>query len=288
MECLRLGRVSYINCLPLFYAIETGQVVLPAKIVADHPAVLNRAFQQGELAVTAISSLAYGNLMEEALVLPGLSISCHGPVGSVLLASRLPVEELTGCRVSLTPYSATSVVLLRILMERFYHVSPCFFTRPAGTIPGWEMPDAVLTIGDEALQLAQKGSYPFIYDLGAEWKKFTGKPMVFALWAVRREFAAVCPEGLLSMWKALQSAKDWGRKHPRTLAAVGAQRLGLAPDFMEKYFALLNYDLDWLHLEGLLTFYRLAYDMGLLPLPTVLDVWGKENEGHYRLQSAGR
>ncbi|WP_258359849.1 menaquinone biosynthetic enzyme MqnA/MqnD family protein [Moorella sulfitireducens (nom. illeg.)] len=286
MDCPRLGRVGYLNCLPLFYPLETGRVKVAARIVADHPAVLNKAFRQGELEVTAVSSLAYGFFAGNALVLPGLSISCRGRVGSVFLLSRIPVKELEGRTLSLTPYSATSVVLLRILLQRFYHVAPDFFTRPAGSPPEWQRPDALLTIGDEALQIAGAGRFPFVYDLGEEWYRFTGKPMVFALWVARKDFAAAHPEKLAGIWRALQEARAWAKGHPGTLAAVGARHLGLEPEFIEDYFALLNYDLDWPHLEGLLTFYYLARAEGFLDHTVALEIWGGDNERNYRLQSA--
>lgn len=286
MDWPRLGRISYLNCLPLFYPLETGRVQVPAKIIADHPALLNKAFRQGELEVTAVSSLAYGQFAAEALVLPGLSISCHGRVGSVVLVSRVPVVELGGRPLSLTPYSATSVVLLRILLQRFFRVAPDLLTRPAGSLPDWGRPEALLTIGDEALQVVREGRYPFVYDLGEGWRQLTGKPMVFALWVARKDFATAHPEKLAEIWRALQEARAWGKGHPGTLAAVGAQRLGVEPEFIEDYFALLNYDLDWPHLEGLLTFYRLAHAEGFLAHPVALEIWGGENERNYRLQSA--
>ncbi|MGI6286039.1 menaquinone biosynthesis protein [Neomoorella humiferrea] len=286
MDRPRLGRVSYLNCLPLFYPIEAGRVSVPAKIVAAHPAVLNAAFRRGELEVTAVSSLAYGQFAGEALVLPGLSISCRGRVGSVLLASRLPAEDLEGRPLSLTPYSATSVVLLRILMKRWYGVTPTYFTRPAGSLPEWEGPDALLTIGDEALQIARSGRFPHIYDLGEEWLRFAGKPMVFALWVVRKDFAAENPDKLAAIWRALQKAKAWSREHPGALAAAGAGRLEVEPEFVEDYFALLNYDLEWPHLEGLLAFYRLAHKDGFLTHPVTIEIWGGERDRSYRLQSA--
>lgn len=288
MDWPRIGRVNYINCLPVFYALEQEHVPLPAKIVAEHPSVLNALFQQGDLEVTAVSSLAYGMFMQDALVLPGLSISSRGPVGSVLLASRVPIENLSGCSLSLTPYSATSVVLLRILLEKFYEVKPNFVTRPSGSDPDWEQPEAVLTIGDEALRISWEKRYPYIYDLGEQWHKFTGKPMVFALWVTRRDFPSSHSERLQNIWQAMQTAKVWGKLHPGSITTAATQNLGLAPEFLEEYFTLLNFDLEWSHLEGLNTFYRLAYELGLLSQPVALDIWGGENEGYYRMQSSAK
>lgn len=286
MEWPRLGRVSYLNCLPVFHALETGRVEVPARIVAAHPSALNESFRQGELEVTAVSSLAYGEMAEEALVLPDLSISSNGKVMSVALASHLPVEELGGEPLSLTPYSATSVVLLQLLLRRLYHVSPSLFTRPRGSPPDWGKPQALLTIGDECLRVTREGRFPYLYDLGEEWRRLTGKRMVFALWVARKEFARSSPDQLAGIWQALQLSKEWGRKHPGACVAVGAERLEVEPEFMEEYFAALDHDLDWPHLEGLLTFYRLAYAEGFLPRPVTMEIWGREDAGNYRLQSA--
>jgi chorismate dehydratase len=178
------------------------------------------------------------------------------------------------------------VVLLRILLQRLYRVAPALFIRPAGSPPDWGQPEALLAIGDEALQIVRAGRYSFVYDLGEEWRQLTGKPMVFALWVARKDFAAAHPEKLAGIWRSLQKAKAWGKRHPGTLAAVGAQMLRVEPEFIEDYFTLLNYDLDWPHLEGLLTFYRLAHAEGLLLHPVALEIWGGEDEGNYRLQSA--
>lgn len=286
MEYPRLGRVSYLNCQPLLQALETEAIKVQAKIVADHPAVLNKAFGQGKLEVTAVSSLAYEKFTEIGLILPELSISSYGKVGSVLLMSKVPLSELKNRSVSLTPYSATSVALLRIILQRFYRIHPDFFIRPVGGPQDWGHPDAFLTIGDEALNISRCSYYPFVYDLGEEWQISTGKPMVFALWVARRDFASAYPEAVSHIWVALQKAKSWGREHLDKLAKVEARRLEVEPEFIKNYFSLLNYDLNWPHLDGLLTFYRLAQAEGLLSHNVVLNIWSGDNEGFYRLQNA--
>ena len=118
------------------------------------------------------------------LILPGLSITSRTEVRSIILQSRVPMEELDGKKVALTTASATSVVLLRILLElRYKVVLPIPLSSRGRTIPFGSV-DAMLFIGDLALKTRPTAEYPYLFDLGALWHRFTGLPFVFALWQV--------------------------------------------------------------------------------------------------------
>ncbi|GFN23515.1 menaquinone biosynthetic enzyme MqnA/MqnD family protein [Thermanaeromonas sp. C210] len=274
----RIGRISYINCLPIFYALEEGLVKIPAQIVYGHPSELNRALTEGHIEISAVSSFAYAEQCDKFLVLPDLSISSWGPVKSVALLSKVPLPELAGKRVSLTPYSATSVALLSILVERFYNLQVKFFTRPPGTSPWWSDPEATLVIGDEALLQVNRQQGLYIYDLGREWQRFTGQHMVFALVVVQEEFARSSPGLLKEIWQGLMAAKEWGRQHLALLASQASSLTGLPlPDLID-YFHHLQYDLTPKHLEGLHTFYQYTYQQGLLPAPVNVKLWRAEDE----------
>ncbi|MDH7577477.1 MAG: menaquinone biosynthesis protein [Bacillota bacterium] len=271
MEKPRLGRVGYINCLPVFYALEKGFVRIPARIVADHPSRLNDRLAAGELEVTAVSSIAYAHQRHTCVVLPGLSIASDGAVWSVALLSRVPVTKLDGRRVSLTPYSATSIVLLQILLNLFYGVRAELFTRPPGVSPWWGDPEAALAIGDEALRSSGEGCY--VYDLGAEWKRFTGKCMVYALWVARREFAVESPALLQEICRGLQAAKHWGYEHRRVIAEAATHLVGLPASRLMAYFQHLKYELNELYLDGLHYFYECAWRCGVLDQPVQAEIW---------------
>ncbi len=287
MEKPRLGRVGYVNCLPIFYAIESGLIQLPAELVADHPSRLNTLLAAGKIEVTAVSSIAYAHNRESCVILPDLSIACDGAVWSVALLSRMPVSRLKGKRVSLTPYSATSIALLQILLSKFYGVKAELFTRPPGVSPWWGDPDATLVIGDEALRLTcfpsvgvaedrespSRGLDYYVYDLGAEWKRFTGMRMVFALWVASREFAVRFPDLLREIWRALQAAKGWGCSHGETVAGVAAQLIGMPPATLTEYFRHLKYDLSEPYLSGLQHFYECARQCGLIQTPVRMKIW---------------
>ena len=110
-----MGRMDYINASPVYYGLNNG--LLPSWITMTDgpPAVLNAMILKGDLAISPISSGFYGCHHRDLLVLPDLSISCNGPVLSVILMGNYSIEDLDGKKVVLTEDSATSALLVRLL-----------------------------------------------------------------------------------------------------------------------------------------------------------------------------
>ena len=160
---LRLGRISYVNMAPVFYRLDHE-----VEEVGGVPTELNASLVAGELDLAPISSIAWARDADRLRVLPRLCVSSEGAVDSIQLVSKVPLEQVR--RVAVTPESATSVVLTRVLIPEADHV-------PLG-----EEADAKLLIGDAALKSAFEDPTPH-YDLGRLWLEKTGLPMVFAVWA---------------------------------------------------------------------------------------------------------
>ena len=179
---VRLGRVRYINCEPVYYALEHGLVRTDCDILDGTPAELNERLRANDLDVSVISVMEAALRPEAYLLLPELAIACDGPVESVLLLSERRIQELDGRPVALSRHSLTSVYLVKLLLEQAYHIRARFL--PDGTAAPVA---ARLVIGDEALRLGPQ--YPQSLDLGQAWHEFTGLPFVFAVWAVRRRRA---------------------------------------------------------------------------------------------------
>jgi chorismate dehydratase len=261
---LRLGRVRYINCEPIYYALEQGIVPADCEIHDGTPAELNQRLREGDLEVSVIS------VMEAALrpaayrLLPGLAIACDGPVESVVLASQRPVEELDGRPVALSRHSLTSVYLVKLLLDKAYHVRPRFLADPDTADVA-----ARLMIGDEALRLGPR--YRNSLDLGKAWHALTGLPFVFAVWAARTQVWAEAAEDVRTLHRALLAAKAYSRAHPEAIEALAGQRTGLSPEACRRYLQeRLSFDLSPRHLEGLRTFLQMLVDAGDLPaLPTI-------------------
>ncbi|MFI5354261.1 MAG: menaquinone biosynthetic enzyme MqnA/MqnD family protein, partial [Desulfobaccales bacterium] len=198
------------------------------------------------------------------LLLPDLSISSRGPVGSVLLFSRVPFQELTGRRVRVSAASASGAALVKVLLAKLFQVKPCYEAGPLAKRPMAEV-DAAMAIGDEALCMKQAQAMPFELDLGAAWQELTCLPFVFGVWAVRRVFAESQPEATLALHRLLVRSKTWGLGALPELSRLAAASFNMTPAQVLAYFHQLDYSLGPEHERGLSTFFQYLCEQGELP-----------------------
>jgi chorismate dehydratase len=237
---IRLGRISYVNMAPVFYRLGAE-----VEEVAGVPTELNAKLLAGEIDVAPISSIEYARHAGRLRLLPRLCVSSEGAVDSIQLVSRIPLEQVRS--VAVTPESATSAVLVRVLLPEAEHVA---LAEPA---------DAKLLIGDGALRSAFEDPTPH-YDLGRLWLERTGLPMVFAVWAAPEPVA----DGLLELEDALVGSVRLARAEPERLAYEASERYGYPPGFLARYFEKLRYRFGPRERAGLYTFLELARDAGEL------------------------
>src|SRR5690242_20819268 len=159
---------------PVFYRLEAE-----VDEVQGVPTDLNARLLAGELDVAPISSIEYARNPGKLTLLPRLCVSSEGAVDSIQLITRKPLEQVRS--VAVTPESATSVVLTKVLLGDVELVP---LDHPA---------DARMLIGDAALRSAFEDPTPH-YDLGRLWQERTGLPMVYAVWACRQEVTEGLPE----------------------------------------------------------------------------------------------
>ena len=237
---IRLGRIAYVNMAPVFFRLDAD-----VDEVAGVPTDLNARLLAGEIDLAPISSIEYARNADRLKLLPRLCVASEGAVDSIQLVSRKPLEQVRV--VAVTPESATSVALTRVLLPEAEHV-------PLG-----EEADATLLIGDAALKSAFEDPTPH-HDLGRLWLERTGLPMVFAVWA--------CPEpladGLAELEDALVASVRRARAEPEQLAYEASARYGYPAGFLARYFEKLRYRFGPRERAGLYTFLELARDGGLL------------------------
>jgi chorismate dehydratase len=237
---IRLGRISYVNMAPVFYRLDAE-----VDEVQGVPTDLNARLLAGELDLAPISSIEYARHAERLRLLPRLCVSSEGAVDSIQLVARLPLERVR--RVAVTPESATSVVLVKVLLPEAEHV-------PLGAEA-----DAKLLIGDAALKSAFEDPTPH-HDLGRLWLERTGLPMVFAVWAAPEP----TPPALADLEQALVDSVRAARAEPEQLAYEASERYSYPPGFLARYFEKLRYRFGPRERAGLLTFLELARDAGEL------------------------
>jgi chorismate dehydratase len=268
---MRVGRIPYINCYPVYGAIDRKIVSLDAELVDGVPSALNNAMAAGRLDVSVISAVEYARDAARYLLLPDLAISCDGPVRSVMLFSRRPAGSLDRGRVLVSRSSMTSVALLQLMFEQVWRSAPTFVPADAEIADlarsGAERHDARLIIGDAALLLtsgtsALAADYPYVYDLGAVWKEWTGLPFVFAVWVAQRTTPVA---GALAIHAQLIQSRDWGLAHLDQLAAQAAVATGVARAKALEYLSGLDYGLRYEHLAGLTTFFGKLAASGRVP-----------------------
>ncbi|MBI5835689.1 MAG: menaquinone biosynthesis protein [Candidatus Eisenbacteria bacterium] len=242
-----IGRIAYLNTDPFFEGLELPD----ADTMSVPPRELARLCREGAVDAGAIPVAELFRMEADFEPLGGMGIACRGAVNSVLCFARRPLEELDGGRVALTSQSATSVRLLRLLLERHLGVKPASYAR------GWvEGADAFLVIGDDALRRGYHGvrGFPHVLDLSQAWSAWQGLPFVFARWAVRRSLPAAEKRGLAA---ALSRGLDAGLERAGDIAARRSADIGVPAPELEIYLRRFTYRFGDAEAEGEARFRRL-------------------------------
>lgn len=267
MQRLRISAISYLNTAPLMWDFEHGNAGRDFEISYTLPSKCAEALRAETADIGIIPAAAYTSVPDLA-ILPGVAIASRRPVRSILLVSRLPIEKIR--TVALDTSSMTSVALTKVLFARWWGGERAFTPMDPSIETMLETHDAGLVIGDPALKIDR--SQYVTYDLAEEWIRFTGKPFVFAFWAVRQ--AAMKDTGAsLDLAAIFQQSRDHGllAANVEFIAKEWGPRLGLSEASVKSYLTEnIYYSLDSACLEGMQLFYRYAAECGALPGAPVL------------------
>jgi chorismate dehydratase len=262
MRNLRISAISYLNTAPLMWDFEHGEAGAQFDISYTLPSSCARALQAGAADIGIIPAAAYTSV-PDLQILPGVAIASRRAVRSILLVSKVPIEEIRS--VALDTSSLTSVALTKVLFEKWLGEGRTFVSMAPDVDAMLAEHDAGLLIGDPALQVDR--SRYLTLDLAEEWIRHTGKPFVFAFWAVRHDALRESASSL-DLAPIFQDSRDHGLE-PANLSRICREwtpRLGLSEATVRSYLTEnIHYDLDAGCLEGLQLFYRYAAEVGALP-----------------------
>ena len=266
MSCPRVGHINFLNVLPLSWSYAHGSdkgLILTRGV----PAVLNNDIVNHRLDVSNVSSIIYARDSDELVILPDVCISTDGAVQSIILVSRKPIEDIKDDKIILTAKSATSHCLLKIILRSAYGAIPNYYIRhvtPENPIP--DDAAASLLIGDDALWLYHHQQPElYYYDLGAEWKKLTGKKMVYALWVANKNFASEQPEMLQLVYDRIRQAFTQGLQHKKAAIESVIKDKPFTYAQLDEYLGpTIRWNLTDDYIDGLKTFYELAHKMNLI------------------------
>jgi chorismate dehydratase len=262
MRRLRISAISYLNTAPLMWDFEHGAAGKLFDISYTVPSLCARALAEGTADIGIIPAAAYAQI-PGLVVLPDVAIASRRPVRSILLVSHVPIDQVRS--VALDTSSMTSVALAKILFKKWLGSGRTFAAMEPDLEKMLAACDAGLLIGDPALQV-DRSKYHTL-DLAEEWIRYTGKPFVFAFWAVRRA-ALQEADPSLDVATIFRESRDHGLL-PASIRGISqewAPRLGLSESDICKYLTEnIHYQLDPGCLEGLQLFYRYAVEIEALP-----------------------
>jgi len=255
---LKFGFHDFLNAQPLLIPFRERESQLGVSMVTGSPAELADRLKDGELDLAMIPSIEYLKDSEQYRLLPGIAVASRGPVGTVLLASRLPLDQVQS--IALDARSRTSAALLQILFGEVFPWNVFLETTDPDPQEMLKEHDAALIIGDPALHLQSACPNLEIYDLSEKWFEQTGKTFVHAVVAARRGIE-LDPNFLIN----LQEAKEDGLSRLESFARAGSEHSGLTYETCLDYLSSkIIYDLGQEELIGLQHFRDVCFDKGLL------------------------
>jgi chorismate dehydratase len=263
---MRISAISYLNTAPLMWDFEHGAAGDQFDVGYTIPSQCARELQNGKADIGIIPSAAYASIPGLS-VIPGVAIASKQAVRSILLVSPKPIDDIR--TIALDSSSLTSTALTRILFEKHWGGTRDFRSRPPDLDDMLAESDAALLIGDPALKVDRSRYYT--WDLAEEWIRFTGKPFVFAFWAIRDEPAK---SSTLDLPAIFQKSRDHGLSagNLRQITESWSQKLNLPAHDLHSYLtANIFYYLDESCLEGLRLFYRYSHECKALPLAPELN-----------------
>jgi chorismate dehydratase len=260
---LLIGEIPYANLFPIFFMLKRGTDISGYEFIQGPPSELNKKLREGLIDVSPSSSIEYLRHRDRYELIENHSISSKGPVGSILLFSKVPIERLGGLTLLTSSQSETSVALVQIVLKKFYRLD-CHFESsgmPLETALNSDYP--YLLIGDEALRESLKWPGLHIYDLGDIWYKHTGLPFTFALWISHK----ACCAGKIALYAKfiddLGRAKTSALANLDTIASSIPLKDTLSAEYLISYWRGMSFDFTLEHNKGLELFQTYAKELGL-------------------------
>jgi len=268
MRKLRIAAISFLNTAPLMWDFEHTELGRQFEIISTVPSECAEMLRTGAADIGIVPVVAY-TYIPDLRIIPNIAIAAKGSVRSILLVSKVPLEEVR--TVAADTSSRTSVALARVLFHKWMGGAREFTSMPPLLDVMLKCCDAALLIGDPALTV-DRTRY-VCYDLAEEWKRLTGLPFVFAVWAVR---ASALQETDLDLAKIFQQSRDHGLANVDMLAREWASRVGISEQSVRTYLTEnIDYSLDDENLAGLELFFRYAVECGVLPGLKPLELVGE-------------
>jgi chorismate dehydratase len=265
---MKLGYIDYLNCYPFYFSMFERQAVEGIRVYPGYPCMLNTMMADSRLDMSPVSSAACAQIADDVVVLPQFCLSSVGYVGSVILVSKIPIEDLNRKTVGITSASHTSKVLLKVLLKNYYHLDPVYV--PSQPRPILKDLDAALVIGNDAMAISSE-PISYIYDLGDLWLRKTGYPVVFAVFAIREKVIEKYSSRIQSVISSYHRSLNCLEEEKEYVVSKARAKY---PDIIydiNGYFDLFRFEFVDDLKKALMFYYSVAGEMGLLKKVTRLN-----------------
>jgi chorismate dehydratase len=269
---LRISAISFLNTAPLMWDFDHAELRRRFTIHYTVPAACAEELRTGVADIGIIPVITYQTISELS-VIPDVCIAARGPVRSILLISKVPMEKIR--TVAADSSSRTSVALARVMFRKWFGGQRQFTAMEPKLEVMLQNADAALIIGDNALTVDR--SQYLCYDLSEEWTRHTGKPFVFAFWAVRNA-ALAGRNDYPDLVELFQRSRDHGLEHVAELAREWAHRAGISEGAVRDYLSeSIDYRLDQEKLAGMRLFFEYSVETGVLPAVRPVEFLGQRS-----------
>ncbi len=247
---MHLSAVSYLNTRPLVWGFLHGPHSGEHQLDFDLPAICAQRLAAREVAAGLVPVIEAAR--QHLTPIGSLGIACRGPVRSILLLSKVPVRDIR--TLALDHSSRSSVMLTRIILSEQYKVSPETLTLAPDLAAMLGRADAALIIGDPALRIDPASTGLHVLDLGEEWFRLSGLPMVFAIWAAHGHHDPLAA--------SLVRSFEFGREHLTDIVMAEAAPRQIWPGLAYEYLSsIIHYELTDEHKRGMKLYIEHAIKM---------------------------
>ncbi len=257
---MKLGYIDYLNCYPFYYHMMEEQNISEVEILSATPSELNYLMAEKQLDMSPISTAAYSHIQNDVYILPDFCLSSIGYVHSVVLLSKYKIEELDQKTIGLTKSSLTSMILLKIILHSIYNIDPFYEIMETIKVNTF---DAILLIGNDAM-VPTTFDHSYTYDLGELWMKLTNKPVVFALFAVQKEFYNNNIDTLHKIISSFNESLSIMKENPKKIIDKAKSKYPDITYDAQKYYELLQFHFNEDLQESALFYFQEAHKAHLL------------------------
>ncbi|RCV65536.1 chorismate dehydratase [Methanophagales archaeon] len=248
---VKIGKFGFVNNYLPYYQFEQNGL----KVIEALPKQLAEMFERGELDFAPVPSFYYIKNRAK-LKSYEFCVASKDSVLSVIIVSNGKKLDGVNGSIAVTNQTVTSLNLLKIILREKGQKNSVVVLNEGKTSELLKRCNYALVIGDEAIKARM--THKVVMDLGEEWHKLTGYPMVFGISVSRKEV------DMSEINSKVMESVEWGTSNVDLVVSEAEKKFGMPVEFLARYFRSLTFRLGAQEKKGLELFGEKCYEYGLL------------------------